>query len=212
MKRNALFAASLLALGLLGGAAAAATPAASTPATAKPQRVELDVNGDGVIDRSEAAKSPRFAEHFDRIDKNHDGRITADERPQHGARGGRHGKGRHGDIAALDTNGDGRLAREELAGKGRFEENFAAMDANRDGYLVRSELRAYHDKQRPLRQAEHAKRMDAEFAAADLNRDGKLSRVEVDGKMPRAAKDFAWMDENKDGFLSRTELQPSHHR
>ncbi|MBC7989998.1 MAG: hypothetical protein H7Y19_10510 [Luteimonas sp.] len=210
MKRNALFAASLLALGLLGGAATAATPATSTPTTTKPQRVELDVNGDGVIDRSEAAKSPRFAEHFDRIDKNHDGHISADERPQRGKHG--RGKGRHGDIAALDTNGDGRLAREELAGKGRFEENFAAMDANRDGYLVRSELRAYHDKQRPLRQAEHAKRFDSQFGTADINRDGKLSRVEVDEKMPRAAKDFAWMDENKDGFLSRTELQPSHHR
>jgi Ca2+-binding EF-hand superfamily protein len=209
MKRNTLFAASLLALGLLGGAATAATPVTSTPTT-RPQRVELDVNGDGAIDRSEAAKSPRFAEHFDRIDKNHDGRISADERPQRGKHG--RGKGRHGDIAALDSNGDGRLAREELAGKGRFEENFAAIDANRDGYLVRSELRAYHDKQRPLRQAEHAKRMDAEFAGADLNRDGKLSRVEVDGKMPRAAKGFAWMDDNKDGFLSRTEMEPSHHR
>jgi len=217
MKRNALFAASVLALGLVGAGASAATPdtktpASSTAAAAGPRRIQLDTNGDGAVDRAEAAKSPRFAEHFDRIDKNGDGRITADERPQHRGGHGRFGKDRHGGIEKLDANGDGRLSREEIGGKGRFGENFAAMDANHDGYLVRSELRSYHDKQRPLHEAERAKRFAAEFDAADLNRDGKLSRVEVDGKMPRAAKNFAWMDENKDGFLSRAELQPSHRR
>lgn len=213
MKRNALFAASVLALGLLGGTAAAATPATDATATARPQHVRLDANGDGNIDRGEAARSPRLAEHFDRIDKNRDGRITADERPRYGGKHGRFGKRRHAGIAALDHDGDGRLSREELDGKGRFGENFTEMDANRDGYIVRGELRAYHDKQRPQREAERARRFDAKFGAADLNRDGKLSRVEVDEKMAHAAKSFAWMDENKDGFLSRAELQPaSRHR
>lgn len=212
MNRNTLFVASLLALTLLHGVAIAAAPASNPAAAAKSQHARIDANGDGVIERKEAAQSPRLAEHFDQIDKNHDGRITADERPKHGEKHGGSGRGRHEGMAALDIDGDGRLSREELGRHPKFGEKFAAMDANRDGYLIRSELRQYRDKQRPQREAERAKRFAAQFDAADLNRDGKLSRVEVDGKLPRVAKGFAWMDENKDGFLSRSELQSSRHR
>ena len=54
-----------------------------------------DANGDGVIDRSEAAAFPKLASRFDQLDKDKDGRLTAAERPQHGRgmRGGRHGGG-----------------------------------------------------------------------------------------------------------------------
>lgn len=123
------------------------------------------------------------------------------------------GHGHHGHgLERMDTDNDGRISRAEFDAGEKRKLDFAAVDANKDGYLVRSELRAYHDKLRPQREAERAKRFDEQFAAADLNRDGKLSRVEVDEKMPRMQERFAWIDENRDGFLSRAELQAGRKR
>ncbi|WP_407352288.1 EF-hand domain-containing protein [Luteimonas sp. R10] len=220
MKSNRLFAATLLALGTFA-AAAMAQPAAGE--ARQEARMPLDSNGDGAIDRSEAAAHPRLAERFDRLDKNGDGRIDAGERPRHGGKRMHDGRGRsHGGfdrIARLDADGDGRISRAELEqataarkdGRGsRFDlaQHFDVVDTDRDGQIARGELRAWHARQLPQRRAEMAERADQRFAAADLNGDGKLSRVEVEEKMPRLATSFAWMDESRDGFLSREELRP----
>lgn len=134
--------------------------------------------------------------------------LHANER-DHGNRGEGH-RG-HG-LEAMDKDDDGRISRAEFdAGQAR-KLDFAAVDANKDGYLVRTELRAYHEKMRPQREAERAKRFEEKFAAADLDRDGRLSRVEVDEKMPRMKDRFAWIDENRDGFISRGELQAGRKR
>jgi Ca2+-binding EF-hand superfamily protein len=195
--------------------AATATSAVAVAQQAAPvhgARHGLDANHDGAIDRAEAAKQPGVAARFDQLDKNHDGRLDAMERPQRHRGGARHGAG---GIARLDANGDGRIGRGEIAGHGRFADEFAAkfdaIDANHDGYLVRSETEAWHARMRPQRMAERARRFDERFAAADLNRDGKLSKVEVSEKMPRLQQRFAWMDGNRDGFLSREELKPKQH-
>ena len=223
MKHRILFTA--LALAVIAAGATAAEPTQPQRGT----RATLDANGDGVVDRTEAAKFPRLAERFDQLDRNGDGRLDASERPQRHARHARHGgkggwqhRGGHGvhDPARLDKDGDGRLSRAELeagtapAREGRpartspLVRNFDAIDANGAGYLVRAEIRDWHERQRPQREAQMRKRFDERFAAADLNGDGRLSRVEVDEKMPRMAGRFAWMDDNRDGFLSREELQP----
>ncbi|TGT79965.1 EF-hand domain-containing protein, partial [Mesorhizobium sp. M8A.F.Ca.ET.161.01.1.1] len=78
----------LLAL-LLGTSASGIALAADTPATPAPRPAKLDTNGDGVIDRSEAAANPRLAAKFDELDKNKDGKLSRDELPrwQHGRRG-----------------------------------------------------------------------------------------------------------------------------
>ncbi|MEQ1514492.1 MAG: calcium-binding protein [Lysobacteraceae bacterium] len=137
---------AMFALGLaIAGAATLTFAQARPPAAGKTaHHARLDANGDGVIDRSEAAKAPKFAERFDTLDINKDGRITAEERPQHGMRegkGGREGMREH--MQQLDANKDGRFSRDELAGKDRMLQNFAAVDADRDGLLSREEMQAY---------------------------------------------------------------------
>ena len=215
--------------------AAVSAVAFAQSADAPRARASLDANRDGAIDRAEAAKVPRLAERFDKLDRNDDGRLTRDER---GARHGMHHRGgkRHGGIARLDTDKDGRISRAEFAvmetrmaewrarhaeraGKSeakrsRAPMDFAAVDANGDGYLVRSELRAHHERLRPQREAERKARLEQKFAAADLNKDGKLGRVEVEQAMPRMSDRFSWMDDNRDGFLGRDELAHGrrHHR
>ena len=156
---------TLLALGLaLAGAApallaATAAAPASAPAAGQPgqpgqgrHHPKLDANGDGVIDRAEAAKMPRFAEQFDKLDANKDGRITAEERPQRGMRDGKGGQGgrdaMRGRMQEMDTDKDGRFSRAELAGRDRILQNFGAIDSNKDGMLSREEMHAYHKTHR----------------------------------------------------------------
>ena len=201
----------------------------ATPATGVKAAQRIDANGDGVIDRAEAAKAPRLAAKFDQLDTDKDGRLSAGERPQrmHGKRGG----GRGGDrLQALDTDKDGRISRTEAnAGNAGFAARFTEMDANKDGYLDRSDRELRMTRERA-----------AFFGGADANKDGRLSRdefvveqgargaerreqfakrAEAAGKpikarpapteaeqLQRAGKAFDRMDANKDGTLTRAEF------
>src|SRR5690606_16805012 len=104
---------------------------------------------------------------------------------------GKHGFGKHAfaqhhrqhdrqharGIAGLDADGDGRISRDEVAGKGRMSgmlaKNFDAIDANRDGHIVRTELRAWHERPKPGREADPARRVQQRYAAARLKRYGE---------------------------------------
>jgi Ca2+-binding EF-hand superfamily protein len=141
----------MLALGLaIAGTTTLTFAQATQPAAGKSTRhATIDANGDGVIDRSEAAANPKMAEYFETLDANKDGRITAEERPQHGGKGGKGGReGMREHMQQLDANKDGRFSREELAGKDRLLQNFGAVDANSDGMLSREEMQAYHKAHR----------------------------------------------------------------
>ena len=145
-----------------------------------------DANGDGVIDRSEAAAFPKLASRFDQLDKDKDGKLTAAERPQQGRgmRGGRQGGDRGARLKALDTDKDGRISRAEAqAAQAKSAERFDERDVNKDGYLDRADM-----------QARMAQRRGECFAKADADNNGQLSRAEfenahcgggVAGRMPR---------------------------
>jgi len=188
-----------ISLFVAAGACLAQSPAAAPLRGA--QHPQLDRNGDGAIDRSEAAAMPRLAERFDQLDRNRDGRIDASERPQRKGKGGRHGKG---GIAKLDTNGDGQLSRQEVAGKRKLADAFASMDTDRNGLLSRAELGAWKRQQKGDR-GDRGNHYGQKFTAADTDRDGRLSRSEV-AALPKLAERFVMLDSNRDGYLDRQEL------
>lgn len=210
---------TLLALGLaIAGAApvllaqtAPGTAPAGRPAAGQPgqpgHHPKLDANGDGVIDRAEAAKSPRFAGMFDKFDANHDGKLTADERPQHRGRGeGRGGRG--GDmLAQLDANHDGAIDRAEAAKAPRLSEHFDKLDANHDGRISAEERPKGHGGRHGPGGpgGDRGQRM----AQLDKNGDGKFSRDELAGH-ERALSHFGDIDANKDGFVTHEEMKAYH--
>ena len=200
------FLTAAIAAALVGVAVAAPQDAAGGKAERGQRMAKIDTNGDGAIDRAEAAAHPRLARHFDTMDKNGDGRIDAGERPQWKKGRGGH-RGGMGHVLKLDTDGDGRISKVEAAGNARFAARFDATDRNRDGYLVRSELMAAAEARRAEWQAKHAERAQQKFVEADADKDGRLSRAEVESGMPRMAKMFAFMDEDRDGYLTQGDLQ-----
>src|SRR5690606_276918 len=143
-------------------AAAQQAPAAPD----KPARhMQLDTNGDGAIDRAEAAAMPRLAERFDRMDKDGNRRLEAGGlRHRHPA----HQRGHATEQLHADT--DGRTSKAEAAAEPKFAGRFAKMDVNGDGFVDRADFQARMEQRR-----------GECFDKADLNHDGKLSRVEYSG-------------------------------
>lgn len=160
---------------LTAGTAFAATQSAGDPQPAS--RAKLDTNGDGAIDRKEAAGHPRLADKFDQLDKNKDGKLTKEEmppRPERGhdrrGHGGQRGEGPRDGMARLDTDKDGRISRAEVkAGEDKLAARFDQMDVNKDGFIDKA------DHELSAKQ-----RRDEWFTAADTDKDGKLSRAELD--------------------------------
>ena len=77
MSRKTLL--TLAVLTALSSATAFAASQSDSTAAPKPPRASLDLNGDGAIDKSEAAKSPRLAAKFAELDADKDGKLTRPE-------------------------------------------------------------------------------------------------------------------------------------
>jgi Ca2+-binding EF-hand superfamily protein len=135
MKYVALF----TALGLASAATLAVGAPEGRDARGFERLKQADTNGDGMISRAEAAALPMIAKHFDEIDANHDGQITADELRAF------HEKRRAEQFKKVDTNGDGKISKAEAqANAPRLYEHFDQLDINKDGFLTPDELKAAH--------------------------------------------------------------------
>jgi hypothetical protein len=86
---------------------------AEEPAPPENRRPSLDKNGDGVIspEEREQAREERATRMRDRLDLNHDGKLTPDEVA---ATGSSHRGPQFDDPKALDTNNDGEISPDEL--------------------------------------------------------------------------------------------------
>src|SRR3954471_11847592 len=93
--------------------------------TAAQKHQKMDTDGDGKISRAEW-KGP--ADMFDKLDANHDGYITADERP----------RGRGFDMTKMDTNHDGKISKDEWKGRPQM---FDRLDSNHDGFITNDEMK-----------------------------------------------------------------------
>ena len=169
----------LLLLAVLLATSAAGVALAASPADPKPAPLRLDANGDGVIDRQEAAANPRLAARFDELDKNKDGKLSRDELPRPHL-GGRHGRGDHRGhgghggrgggflLRDMDTNHDGRISAAE------YQAYFNTLDVNKDGFIDQAD-----------REARAAQRRAEWFNRADTDKDGKLSPAELEAARNR---------------------------
>lgn len=105
----------------------------------------LDENGNGVIESNEIADAPKDLK---KLDKNNDGKLTADEihpvRPGAAEGNKKAGEGREMKrpvsplISALDASGDNVIDEKEIAGSA---DALKKLDKNADGKLEGDEIR-----------------------------------------------------------------------
>ncbi|MDV3456428.1 EF-hand domain-containing protein [Sphingomonas sp. HF-S4] len=125
-------------LAALLGASLLATPVLAAP-QAGDMFAKADANGDGAVTQAEflADVDARFAG----LDANKDGKISKDERPGNGERGGRM-------LNRLDTDGDGAISLAEQ--RAQATKRFARLDTNGDGKLDQAERAAARERMRGM--------------------------------------------------------------
>ena len=138
----------------------------------------LDHNGDGVISSREWHYD---TESFYRADRNRDGVLSRQEFLS------TDDDDRDDRFSYLDTNGNGRVERNEWHGSA---DSFDWLDRNRDGVLTRTEV------------AGDRARAQDEFTSLDVDGDRQISRDEWHW----SRRSFDQRDTNGDGVLTRREF------
>lgn len=105
----------------------------------------------------------------------------------------------------LDTDGDGKITREELEAK-RLE-RIKAMDPDGDGFITLDEMKTRAGEQARQRAEAMAERM---FTGLDADKDGKISAAEALGARMAAPQGmerlFNRVDADDDGAISQQEF------
>jgi len=100
---------------------------------------KADTNGDGIITKAEFTDAR--AKMFARLDRNHDGYLTKDDKPRFSLRRNASGDRLQQLILMLDKDGDGRVSRDEFVNSPSLL--FDRADANHDGQIDAAELAAF---------------------------------------------------------------------
>lgn len=131
-----ILAAGLLGANLLAGAAMAAPQDRPTGGN---MLARADADNDGTITRPEylADVDARFA----KLDANKDGKISKEERPGEGERGGRM-------MGRIDTDGDGAISLDEQ--HAQANRRFDRLDTNGDGKIDKAEGDAARERMRGM--------------------------------------------------------------
>jgi Ca2+-binding EF-hand superfamily protein len=103
-------------------------------------------------------------------------------------------------FESMDTNGDGRLSRDENAAVAA--RMFATMDTNGDRKVTATEMAAAYQTTTGEKMAKGAATAAEIIKTIDTNRDGVLS---ADEHAAVARSMFSSMDTNHDGYLSKAE-------
>lgn len=104
-------------------------------------------------------------------------------------------------MQALDTNKDGELSAEEIAGASAA---LNKLDKNGDGKLSTDEIRpAFREGERGGQRSENTAEALARLMAFDKNADGKLAADELPERMRNIV---GRADTDKDGFATKDEL------
>ena len=113
--------------------------------------MRADTNGDGMISRAEDMAQANA--HFDRMDTNKDGTLTADERQGPGGR-----------MMARAGAGDEAMTRAEFMAQA--DRRFSRIDTNKDEQLSPAELDVWQNRDRAMAGQRRADPADAIAPAA----------------------------------------------
>ncbi|HET6726307.1 MAG TPA: hypothetical protein VFH85_09925 [Gammaproteobacteria bacterium] len=192
MKTYLMIGAAVATLVLAGCASTVRTARNLNPFTPSTSFQKWDVNGDGVLSKSEARDYQPLAKNFNRLDSNGNGVIDENEydaattflSPQPG-------------FSSYDLNGDGIVTEDEAeaAPGGGLASDFDDVDADDDGNVSRAEFNA----------ATTNLLAGVQFQSIDTDGDGSISGDEAEANAPLLWQDFDRVDLNGDDQITKAE-------